>query len=71
MLEPSIDQLQTKINSKYTLVTLSARRARQIQDTNILQLDNPKSVKSVGKALEEIQAGKLTFTAATQVTERQ
>ncbi|WP_138414939.1 DNA-directed RNA polymerase subunit omega [Aquibacillus sediminis] len=62
MLEPSIDKLQTKINSKYTLVTLSARRARQMQETKRFQLDNRKSHKYVGMALEEIQAGKLTYT---------
>ncbi|SEN61365.1 DNA-directed RNA polymerase subunit omega [Amphibacillus marinus] len=61
MLEPSIDQLQEKINSKYTLVTLSARRARQIQDTKIIQIEGPTSAKNVGVALEEIHAGKLTF----------
>ncbi|MBU5594611.1 DNA-directed RNA polymerase subunit omega [Amphibacillus sp. MSJ-3] len=64
MLEPSIDQLQTKINSKYTLVTLSARRARQIKDNKILQIEDPKSVKNVGIALEEIYAGKLTHIPA-------
>ncbi|WP_083512010.1 DNA-directed RNA polymerase subunit omega [Amphibacillus sediminis] len=69
MLEPSIDQLQTKINSKYTLVTLSARRARQIQDTKIIQVDNPKSAKNVGVALEEINSGKLTYIS-TDYTER-
>ncbi|MDC3416446.1 DNA-directed RNA polymerase subunit omega [Aquibacillus salsiterrae] len=61
MLEPSIDKLQQKINSKYTLVTLSARRARQIQDTKRHQIEKPKSYKYVGIALEEIQANKLTF----------
>lgn len=70
MLEPSIDKLQLKINSKYTLVTLSARRARQIQDTKRHQLENPKSHKNVGIALEEIQAEKLTFTSNEQENEK-
>lgn len=61
MLEPSIDSLQKKIKSKYTLVTLSARRARDLLETNNLLIDNPKSVKYVGMALEEIQAGKLSI----------
>ncbi len=60
MLEPSIDSLQEKIDSKYTLVTLAARRARQIKDENNLQIENPKSVTYVGMALEEIHAGKVT-----------
>jgi len=64
MLEPSIDQLQTKINSKYTLVTLSAKRARQIKEHNIVQIEEPKAKKDVGIALEEIYAGKLTFMPA-------
>lgn len=60
MLEPSIDSLQEKINSKYTIATLSARRARQLRDENNLLIENPKSVKHVGMALEEIIAEKLT-----------
>ncbi|GIO21914.1 DNA-directed RNA polymerase subunit omega [Oceanobacillus sp. J11TS1] len=59
MLEPSIDSLQTKIKSKYSLVTLSARRARELSETNAVLVDHPKSHKYVGKALEEIAAGKL------------
>ncbi|MFC4023206.1 DNA-directed RNA polymerase subunit omega [Oceanobacillus longus] len=59
MLEPSIDALQDKIKSKYTLVTLSSRRARQLSDSKNVMVDNPKSVKYVGMALEEIEAGKL------------
>lgn len=64
MLEPSIDELQEKINSKYSLVILSAKRARQIRDENNLQIENPKSKKYVGMALEEIVAGKLTMEVA-------
>lgn len=64
MLEPSIDALQKKIKSKYTLVTLSARRARQLRNEGNLLIENPKSAKHVGMALEEIQAEKLTMAEA-------
>ncbi len=60
MLEPSIDSLQKRIKSKYTLVTLAARRARELRDLNNLQIENPTSKKYVGMALEEVQAEKLT-----------
>ncbi|PWU68919.1 MULTISPECIES: DNA-directed RNA polymerase subunit omega [Gracilibacillus] len=60
ILEPSIDKLQSKINSKYTLVTLAAKRARQIQDTKIHQVSRPDSATYVGLALEEILEEKLT-----------
>ncbi|QGH36988.1 DNA-directed RNA polymerase subunit omega [Gracilibacillus salitolerans] len=59
MLEPSIDKLQTKINSKYTLVTLAAKRARQIQDTKMHQVEAPRAATFVGLALEEILEEKL------------
>lgn len=59
MLDPSIDALQEKISSKYILVTLSARRARQMSETNRTLIEDPKSEKYVGMALEEILAGKL------------
>ncbi|WP_100011011.1 DNA-directed RNA polymerase subunit omega [Lentibacillus sediminis] len=60
MLDPSIDELQEKIKSKYTIVTLSAKRARQMSETKETLIDNPKSHKFVGMALEEILAEKLT-----------
>ena len=64
MLEPSVDSLQEKINSKYTLVTLSARRARQLQDEAKPLIEEPKSKKIVGIALEEIKEEKLTVKEA-------
>ncbi|WP_026689956.1 DNA-directed RNA polymerase subunit omega [Alteribacter aurantiacus] len=63
MLNPSIDSLMKKIDSKYTLVTVSARRARDLRDNTEakLKLDNPRSVNLVGMALEEIVADKIHF----------
>lgn len=55
MLYPSIDSLLEKINSKYTLVTLSSKRAREIQLEGRSLLPRTASFKPVGKALEEIQ----------------
>jgi DNA-directed RNA polymerase subunit omega len=60
MLDPSIDALQEKIRSKYTLVTLSARRAREISQKKDCLITNPKSDKELGMALEEVIAGKLS-----------
>lgn len=61
MLEPSIDALQEKIRSKYSLVTLSAKRARQLREVKNLRIENPKSHKFVGMALEEIAADELSL----------
>jgi len=59
MLEPSVDALLEKINSKYTLVTIAARRAREMSDPNKTLVERPVSHKVVGRALEEVFAGKL------------
>jgi DNA-directed RNA polymerase subunit omega len=59
MLEPSIDELQEKVRSKYSLVTLSAKRARQLRELKNPRIENPKSHKYVGMALEEIAAEEL------------
>ncbi|OEH91209.1 DNA-directed RNA polymerase subunit omega [Bacillus solimangrovi] len=61
MLNPSIDELMKKINSKYTLVTVSSRRAREIQNDGNPLVARPTSKKFVGTALEEINEGKLYF----------
>lgn len=61
MLDPSIDELLTKIDSKYTLVTVSAKRARNIRDKKDARIEKPISYKFVGMALEEIREEKLTF----------
>ena len=66
MLDPSIDSLMNKLDSKYTLVIVSARRAREMQIHQDQQIENTKSYKFVGKALEEIDAGLLTFEKEEQ-----
>jgi len=57
MLYPSIDSLLEKVPSKYLLVTLGAQRARELKDKENYQLEDYKSHKDVGKALEEVNEG--------------
>ncbi len=61
MLYPSIDKLTAQVESKYTLVTVASKRARQLRENNNLQLDKPRSKKFVGQALEELISDKLTY----------
>jgi DNA-directed RNA polymerase subunit omega len=56
MLYPSIDLLMQKVDSKYKLVTVAAKRARQLQENEEVTIKNPVSKKFVGQALEEIAA---------------
>lgn len=56
MIYPSIDKLLTVVDSKYTLVYVAAERSKQMIKTNFYQkpINEYKSAKSIGRALEEV-----------------
>ena len=60
MADPSINKLLEMVDSRYTLVVLAAKRARQLLDG-----DKPKvaakSSKDVTIALEEISEGDILY----------
>lgn len=56
MLKPSIDKLLDRINSKYSLVILASKRAHELDAGAKPTVESFDSVKSVGQALEEIEA---------------
>lgn len=60
MIKPSIDKLVTKVDSKYTLVVLAAKRARELMDGDESLVDS-KSNKPVTVALEELAQDKITY----------
>lgn len=54
VIYPSIDKMLLIVDSKYKLVHIAAKRARQIDEDKYYQLKQYKSKKSIGKALEEV-----------------
>lgn len=60
MIKPSLDQLVERVDAKYTLVIISARRARDLQ-AGMSKMVDSRSNKPVTIALEELVAGKLFF----------
>ena len=60
MLRPSIDSLLEKVDSKYSLVILEAKRAHELRAGDRATLEF-KSVKPTLQALEEIAAGTVTI----------
>jgi len=60
MVKPSIDYLATKVDSKYTLVVLAAKRARELVN-KAPTLIVTKSKKPVTVALEEVGADSITY----------
>ncbi|MHA0857303.1 DNA-directed RNA polymerase subunit omega [Paenibacillus sp. CMAA1364] len=66
MLYPSIDAMMNKVDSKYSLVVASSRRARQLREGGKTMLSAPKSHKNVGVALEEIYADMIVIVPGTE-----
>ncbi|NLW16524.1 MAG: DNA-directed RNA polymerase subunit omega [Firmicutes bacterium] len=60
LIYPSIDSLMEKVDSKYVLVVIAAKRARELQD---MKPDNEggSKKKPVTQALEEVDAGIITY----------
>ena len=58
MIYPSIDQLLTKVGSKYLLVNVVSKRVKEMKKKKYYQMNEKdyKSTKEIGKALEEISA---------------
>lgn len=60
MINPSLDVLVNKVDNRYTLAVLSAKRAREIMAGSEPLVDS-KSRKPVTMALEEIAQKKITY----------
>ena len=61
ILFPSVDQLLKRIDSRHSLVMLASKRAHELERGSAPLLDHYYSSKPVGKALEEIEADKVTI----------
>jgi len=57
MIYPSIDKLLNVVDSKYQLVHIAAKRAKQMSETGHYQSKTYISEKNIGKALEEVAVG--------------
>ena len=59
MIYPSIDALLQKIDSKYLLVNIASKRAKEMDENGYYQMKESeyKSDKNIGRALEEINNG--------------
>ena len=56
MIYPSIDKLLNQVCSKYLLVNIVAKRAREMSETEYYQMKDNEYVskKNIGRALEEV-----------------
>ena len=63
MIYPSADTIEDKVKSRYSLVILAAKRAKQIKEGAPVLIDT-LSTNPLTIALEEIAAGKVTAIEA-------
>lgn len=61
ILYPSVDKLLERVDSRYSLIMLASKRAHEIDAGATPLLSKYDSEKSVGKAMEEIEAGEVTI----------
>lgn len=61
MVKPPLVDLEKQVDSKYTLVTLAAKRARELTDGNPCLADEQPTEKAVSLAFHEIAEGKITY----------
>lgn len=63
MINPSIMDLLNKVDDRYSLVTITSKRARQIIDGSQV-LINTKSKKALTIAINEVHQGEVGFEHA-------
>ena len=60
LIKPTLESLMKKVDNKYTLVTLAAKRARELTDGDEPLVD-VETTRVVSIAMEEIDQGKITY----------
>ena len=60
IVQPTIVELSEKVDCRYTLVVEASKRARQLVD-EAQPLIDPKDMKPVTVAIEEVNRGLLTY----------
>ena len=58
MIKPGISELVKKVDSRYTLVAMAAKRVRMLGNNAELQIEE---TKPISKAVEEIADGKVQY----------
>ena len=61
MIEPSIDELLEKVESRYMLVTIIAKRAREIVAGDDIMIDTNDN-KPINIAIREFNEGRIVYS---------
>jgi len=68
MLYPSIDKLLNIVDSKYMLVHVASRRAKQMLENDHYQMNEKDYInkKPLGRALEEVEKGLIQIQSGNE-----
>lgn len=69
MKQKMTDDLIEEIGSRYTLIVMASKRARQLVDGSSPLIET-QSLKPITIATEEIKAGEVTYTDAVDIEEK-
>ncbi|AEB76184.1 DNA-directed RNA polymerase, omega subunit [Clostridium botulinum BKT015925] len=61
MINPSIVDLLTKVDNRYSLVTVTSKRARQIIDGDEMLVNVEDAYKPLTTAIHEVNSGEVTY----------
>ena len=70
MIKPGISDLSKCVDSRYTLVTMAAKRARMIGEERMHDMDAYGDEKPVSVAAEEIVEGKVGYVQRLSSVQR-
>ena len=65
MIKPGISELSKKVDSRYTLVSMAAKRVRMLGD----EAQEGEDIKPISKAVEEIADGKVQYCRGEEAYE--
>ena len=68
MIKPGITELSRYVDSRYTLVSMAAKRARMVSvEQNSAEIYNPRADKPVTIAVDEIASGKVGYVRSEAI----
>ncbi|WP_270788694.1 DNA-directed RNA polymerase subunit omega [Weissella cibaria] len=70
ILYPSVDKLLERVDSRYKLIALGAKRAHELEQGGLPTLSHFDSVKPIGQAFEEIEAGNVVIDEESSKLEK-
>mgnify|MGYP003364931451 FL=1 len=71
IIYPSIDKLLDRVDSRYSLAVLAAKRAHQLEAGDIELLNKYESPRTVGRAFEEIADDKIEIDPKSILLEKE